>query len=215
MSTPLATILAEISAGDEQLWQRLLVALSGLVYWGGVAVQARRVRQRIGRTPNLKPRGAKERLLWIGWTLVVLGWILQPLWIRPEVAGSWLGPAPTLLHPAFAVAGAALVVAGYAATLWCYAAMGAAWRIGIDRQGTSELVQSGPYRRIRHPIYSFQMLMLVGAALLLPTLASLAILGLHFLCASIKASDEEGHLAGVFGDEYRVYLARTGRFWPR
>lgn len=215
MSTPLATILAEISAGDDLLWQRLLVALSGLVYWGGVAVQARRVRQRIGRTPNLKPRGAKERLLWIGWTLVVLGWILQPLWIRPEVAGSWLGPAPTLLHPAFAVAGAALVVAGYAATLWCYAAMGAAWRIGIDRQGTSELVQSGPYRRIRHPIYSFQMLMLVGAALLLPTLASLAILGLHFLCASIKASDEEGHLAGVFGDEYRDYLARTGRFWPR
>lgn len=215
MSTPLATFIAEISSGDDQLWQRLLVALSGLVYWGGVAVQARRVRQRIGRTPNLKPRGAKERLLWIGWTLVVLGWILQPLWIRPEVAGSWLGPAPTLLHPAFAVAGAALVVAGYAATLWCYAAMGAAWRIGIDRQGTSELVQSGPYRRIRHPIYSFQMLMLVGAALLLPTLASLAILGLHFLCASIKASDEEGHLAGVFGDEYRDYLARTGRFWPR
>jgi protein-S-isoprenylcysteine O-methyltransferase Ste14 len=214
MSAFLAAALSEAGAADGLPWQRLLVSLSGLVYWGGVLVQARRVRRRIGRTPNLKPKGAKERLLWIGWTLVVLGWILQPLWLRGGQA-SPLGPIGTLVHPAAWSIGAVLVVGGYLATLWCYAAMGAAWRIGIDKGGTSELVQSGPYRRIRHPIYSFQMAMLLGAALLLPTAVSIALLVLHFVCASIKASDEERHLVGVFGDEYRDYLGRTGRFLPK
>ncbi len=216
MSAPWVALLAETATGDGLLWQRVLVSVSGLVYWGGVLVQARRVRRRIGRTPNLKPKGAKERLLWLGWTAVVLGWILQPLWVTGrEPAGSWYGLLPAATHPSAGFVGVALVVLGYLATLWCYAAMGAAWRIGIDRQGTSKLVQAGPYRRIRHPIYSFQMAMLLGAALLLPTAVSIAILALHFVCASIKAGDEERHLLGVFGEEYRGYLRRTGRFWPR
>jgi len=197
---------------DEFLWQRIVVALSGLVYWGGVLVQARRVRKKIGRTPNLKPKGTKERLLWVGWTTVVLCWILQPLWVRET--GSWDGVPAALVDPAAWVAGVILIVVGYAATLWCYAAMGAAWRIGIDQKGTSKLVQSGPYRRIRHPIYGFQMTMLIGAALLLPTWVSFAILVIHYVCATIKASDEEKHLTGVFGSEYRDYMRRTGRFLP-
>ena len=197
---------------DEFLWQRIVVSLSGLVYWGGVLVQARRVRKKIGRTPNLKPKGTKERLLWVGWTTVVLCWILQPLWVRET--GSWDGVPAALVDPAAWVAGVILIVVGYAATLWCYAAMGAAWRIGIDQKGTSKLVQSGPYRRIRHPIYGFQMTMLIGAALLLPTWVSFAILVIHYVCATIKASDEEKHLTGVFGSEYRDYMKRTGRFLP-
>jgi len=197
---------------DEFLWQRIVVALSGLVYWGGVLVQARRVRKKIGRTPNLKPKGTKERLLWVGWTTVVLCWILQPLWVRET--GSWDGVPAALVDPAAWGAGVILIVVGYAATLWCYAAMGAAWRIGIDQKGTSKLVQSGPYRRIRHPIYGFQMTMLIGAALLLPTWVSFAILVIHYVCATIKASDEEKHLTGVFGSEYRDYMKRTGRFLP-
>lgn len=196
--------------GDELLWQRIVVALSGLVYWGGVVVQARRVRKKIGRTPNLKPKGAKERLLWVGWTLVVLCWIVQPLWVG--AGGAWYDVLPSMVRPATMGAGAALIVLGYAATLWCYAAMGAAWRIGIDRQGTSQLVQSGPYRFIRHPIYGFQMTMLIGSALLLPTWISLAVLVVHYLCAFVKSSDEEGHLIGVFGEEYRTYMGRTRRF---
>lgn len=206
-------LAAAADAGGEFLWQRIVVALSGLVYWGGVVVQARRVRRKIGRTPNLKPKGTKERLLWLGWTLVVLGWIVQPLWVHG--GGGWRGPLPALVHPGAWAAGVALIVLGYLATLWCYAAMGAAWRIGIDQGGTSKLVQTGPYRRMRHPIYSFQMVMLLGAALLLPTVVSFAILVLHFVCASVKASDEERFLLGVFGEEYRGYLTRTGRFFPR
>ncbi|MDP4792978.1 MAG: isoprenylcysteine carboxylmethyltransferase family protein [Verrucomicrobiales bacterium] len=197
-----------ISPGELML-RRLLVSASGLIYWGGVIVQARRVRKKIGRIPNLKPKGRKERVLWVGWMIVVFGWIVQPVFVNETAF------VPALAHRAALISGVALIVLGYLATLWCYAAMGAAWRIGIDIGGTSSLVQAGPYRLIRHPIYSFQMVMLVGAALLLPTLASLMILALHFICASIKSGDEEVHLTKVFGGEYREYMTRSGRFFPR
>lgn len=193
----------------EMMVRRILVSASGLIYWGGVIVQARRVRKKIGRTPNLKPKGTKERALWVGWMIVIFGWIFQPIFVTGETL------TPALVHPAALIGGIALIVLGYLATHWCYAAMGAAWRIGIDTGGTSSLVQAGPYRRMRHPIYSFQMVMLAGAALLLPTPVSLAILILHFICASIKSSDEEVHLTAVFGGEYREYMTRSGRFFPR
>jgi protein-S-isoprenylcysteine O-methyltransferase Ste14 len=204
----------ELIEGGELVLRRAAVCASGLIYWGGVFLQARRVRKKIGRTPNLAPKDAKERLIWIGWIVVVTAWIGQPLLVSgPDVPP--LQFIPALTHPATLLPGLGLILLGYAGTLWCYAAMGAAWRIGIDKGGASSLVQSGPYRRMRHPIYSFQMVMLLGAALLLPTPISLAILVLHFVFASIKASDEETHLGGVFGAEYAGYMNRTGRFAPK
>lgn len=199
------------------MWLRCaVVCASGLIYWGGVWVQAKRIRRKIGRTPNIRPRGTRERLLWLGWTIVVIGWIAQPLLLNGKNPGGILfGLCPDLSHPAALWAGIAIIVLGYLGTLWCYAAMGAAWRIGIDTEKTASLVETGPYRRMRHPIYSFQMVMLIGALLLLPTLASLAILLLHFICASIKAGDEEKHLTVVYGDEYRAYRGRSGKFFPR
>lgn len=106
------TLLAPGLVEDGFLWRRVAVSLSGLVYWGGVAIQARRVRKRIGRAPNLKPKGTKERLLWAGWTLVILGWILQPLWAGG--AGPPGGFAAVAGHPAAPAAGLALLLLGYA-----------------------------------------------------------------------------------------------------
>lgn len=204
----------ELIEGGELVLRRAAVCASGLIYWGGVLLQARRVRKKIGRTPNLAPKDTKERLLWLGWIIVVAGWIGQPLLTSgPDFPP--LDLIPSLSHPATLLPGILLLLLGYAGTLWCYAAMGAAWRIGIDKGGSSSLVQSGPYQRMRHPIYSFQIVMLLGAAFLLPSAVSLTIIVLHFVCASIKATDEEHHLSGVFGTEYSGYLQRTGRFAPK
>src|SRR5262249_29566712 len=114
---------------DDLVVRRIVVSASGLVYWIGVLIQARRVRRHIGRSPNLKPRGTKERLLWFGWFIVIASWILQPIFLKSPSNpsrlwtldfGLWtfLLTLPTLL------AGVALVIAGYACTIWCYRAMG-------------------------------------------------------------------------------------------
>lgn len=200
---------------DELFWRRALVVASALIYWVGVLAQARRVRRHIGRSPNLRPRGPKERLLWAGWLLVILVWVGQPFVLGVSAMPRWLQIVPPLVHPLGFAVGTLLLVAGYAGTLWCYASMGDAWRIGINRDEKNLLVTEGPYRAVRHPIYLYQIVMLAGAALLLPTLLSAGILFLHLLCVRSKAADEEFYLQGLHGPGYRDYMSRTGRLFPR
>lgn len=200
---------------DDLFLRRAVAFLSGALYWAGVFVQARRVRKHIGRSPNLRPRGTKERLLWVGWFLVIAIWLGQPILVRADNGSILVQPGPALLNALTLLSGIALVAGGYAGTLWCYAAMGDAWRIGINRKEKVSLVTGGPYRTMRHPIYSFQIVMLAGVALLLPTPLSLAALAVHFVCVLVKASDEEQFLLGSVGEEYGTYLSRTGRLFPK
>ena len=197
---------------EEFLLRRAVVSGFAFLYWAGVWVQARRVRKRIGRSPNLKPRGLKEKLLWLGWLVVILIWMTQS-WFIAHVPGAHLMD-PLVSRPAL-VAGIALTVAGYVATLWCYAAMGDAWRIGINAKEKNTLVNRGPYRFVRHPIYLFQMVMLAGGVLLLPTILSFVILLVHLVCVLIKAGDEETYLLSVHGEAYRDFMASTGRLLPK
>jgi protein-S-isoprenylcysteine O-methyltransferase Ste14 len=200
---------------EELLIRRLMVCASGLIYWIGVWIQARRVRRQIGHWPNLKPRGPKEKALWFGWTVVILGWIGQPLVVGGASALPAMAFFPGMLRQASLVFGLTLLTLGYAGTLWAYIAMGNAWRIGINAKEKTALVNRGPYRWVRHPIYLFQVVMLTGAALLLPTVLSLVILGTHYLCARIKAWEEEKYLLALHGEAYRDQVSRTGGFFPR
>jgi len=192
------------------------VLASGAIYWAGVWVEAARVKRRLGKSPNLRPRGTKERLLWLGWMAVIAAWVGQPLVMGVlSDKTALLRIVEPLYSPWAFAAGIALMIAGQAGTLWCYAALGDSWRIGIRKKEKTALVTRGPYKRVRHPIYAFQMLILAGAAAALPTPLSFVILGLHAVCSSIKASDEEAYLGTIHGEEYAAYVRRTGRFVPR
>jgi protein-S-isoprenylcysteine O-methyltransferase Ste14 len=173
------------------------------------------VKRHIGRAPNVKPQGKRERVLWLGWFLVVAGWLALPFVVQPDARFAGLRLQSDLLHPIGFIAGLTLSAAGYAGTLWCYAAMGDLWRMGIDHGHPGRLVCSGPYRTVRHPIYSFQLLMLAGSAFLLPAWLAVGLLAFHCGIVMIKALDEEAFLLREHGDEYRLYQARTGRLLPR
>lgn len=200
---------------EELFCRRAVVSGFALIYWAGVWVQARRIRRHIGRAPNLKPRGAKEQLLWLGWLLVIAAWMGQGFLVKSASDSAWRQLSGELLHPAGLAFGVALTLAGYAGTIWCYVIMGDAWRIGIDRAEKNSLVTRGPYRVVRHPIYLFQVVMLAGAVLLLPTVIAVLALLVHLVCVLIKAVDEEKYLLTVHGETYRAYLARTGRLFPK
>ena len=196
------------------LLRKGLVFGSALVYWAGVFIQARRIRKQIGRSPNVRPRGSKERLLWLGWLAVIVGWLGQPF-LLGDPHGRFFSFIPIFLHPVGLVLGMMMVVSGYAGTLWCYSALGNAWRMGVWKRERTALVNQGPYRFVRHPIYLFQTIMLGGVLLLLPTPSLVVLLGIHLACVLIKALDEEAYLLDVHGPAYRDYLSRTGRFLPR
>lgn len=178
-------------------------------------LNARRVRRQIGRSPNLKPRGTKERLLYLAWLAVILVWVGQPVVMHLRPNSPLLHPLVALNGPAALAVGLAGILAAQAGTFWCYRAMGRWWRIGVRKAEQPELVQSGPYRRVRHPIYSFQMLLLASVVVLLPTGLSLAMLAVHVITCWIKASDEEAYFLSMCPGPYGDYRRRTSRFSPR
>jgi protein-S-isoprenylcysteine O-methyltransferase Ste14 len=202
-------------SAEELALRRTIVCASGLLYWAGVLLLARRIRRRIGRSPNVRPRGPKEKALWVGWLVVILVWIGQPLLLGTALTPAGLGLFTGMASPLALVVGLALVGLGYAGTLWTYAAMGTSWRMGVNAEERTALVCHGPFRWVRHPIYLLQVVMLTGAALLLPTPLSFAALALHYLCVRFKVRDEENHLLHVHGAAYHHYASRTGGLFPR
>ena len=199
----------------ETLWLRKgIVVGSALIYWAGVFIQIRQVRRRIGRSPNVRPRGLKEKLLWLGWLFVILGWFGQPFLVG-KTDPSLFRLLSCWVHPVGLGLGILLMAGGYLGTLWCYSALGTAWRMGVSRREKTDLVKHGPYRYVRHPIYLFQVIMLLGVIFLLPTAFSITLLAVHLMCVILKSLDEEAYLLGVHGSEYRDYLSKTGRFLPR
>jgi protein-S-isoprenylcysteine O-methyltransferase Ste14 len=197
------------------LSNRVVVLAAALIYWGGVFVQTRRVRRMIGRQPNVKPRGTKEHLLWAGWFLVVVGWLVMPFAARTNAALAGFRLYELLLNDIAFWLGIFLTIVGYAGTLWCYGAMGGTWRMGVDRAEKTALVSQGPFHFVRHPIYIFQVVMLAGTVFLLPTPISALALAVHVICILCKASDEEDYLRTVHGAEWDKYLSHTGRFLPK
>ncbi len=191
------------------------VFLSALIYWGGVLYNTHRVRKHIGRSPNLRPETVKEFVLWLAWFCIIAGWAGQPLVMQNLTRTALFSPRISIAHPAGFIAGIALLVSGYAGTLWCYSSLGDSWRVGIRKGEKTALVQHGPYRHIRHPIYVFQVIIVTGVAVLLPTLFSLFLVLIHITCVLIKAYDEETYLKSIHNAEYRNYLSRTGMFFPK
>lgn len=77
------------------------------------------------------------------------------------------------------------------------------------------LVTTGPYRWVRHPLYTMGLLAYTGFALISENafIAVLAVLGFIFL--NIRSHQEEANLVARFGDAYRDYMRRTGKYLPR
>ena len=78
-----------------------------------------------------------------------------------------------------------------------------------------ELIGSGPYRRIRHPIYSGMLLAMLGAALTLGEIRGLVAFAVACLSFYYKARKEERFLSGEFGAAFLEHVRRTGMFLPR
>jgi len=110
-----------------------------------------------------------------------------------------------------------VVAIGLGFTWWARVTIGSFWSSGVSRKDGQAIVQSGPYRLVRHPIYTG--LILAAAALAtqigMPTnLAGAALIALSFF---LKARLEERLLGEALGPDYAAYRARTPMltpFWP-
>jgi protein-S-isoprenylcysteine O-methyltransferase Ste14 len=119
--------------------------------------------------------------------------------------------------PAVVEVGAAgwlLTVLGMLFSVWARVALGRNWSGTVVLKEGQELISSGPYALVRHPIYTGLLIALAGSALYDGRVRALVGLALFAIGFTLKARAEEGLLEGEFGDEYRAYRARTPMLIP-
>ncbi|WP_426437934.1 protein-S-isoprenylcysteine O-methyltransferase [Bradyrhizobium genosp. P] len=119
-------------------------------------------------------------------------------------------------RPAQAWLGVFLAVAALVMFRLTHRALGRNWSVSLDVRENHHLITDGIYRKIRHPMYSAFWLWAVAQALLLPNwVAGLSgLIGFGTLFFG-RVAREERMMLDAFGDEYRDYMARTGRIIPR
>lgn len=179
------------------------------IYWLTVAVKSILIRRVIRKDPNVIPRELTGQLMRIVWFPVVATWICYPWLHLPR-------PATVPIEwTVAAVAGVAAAVFALAASFHCWREMGASWRIGIDPNEKTEMIVSGAYRYVRHPIYALSILLVWATLAANPSIVMLVVAALHTALMATEAVREEKHMLATHGQAYADYIKTVGRFIPR
>ena len=195
-----------------------MVRAGVILYLAGIAfAEALRFRWRVAR---FRSRGSWRRTGGAtgGPELVVMLSVVFGIWVLPFVYAftNWLRPFDYSC-PDWTVWVAAAVFGGGLVIRWkAQRSLGRQWSPTLEVTEGHALVTDGIYSRIRHPIYAS----LVPWALAQPFLLQNAIAGWSGAVAAalvwfVRVPREEAMMLETFGDEYRQYMARTGRLIPR
>ena len=122
-----------------------------------------------------------------------------------------LSPLPLAVR----LVGPALLFAGAAGLIWCFALFAKAGGTPNPVMPTEQLVTAGPYAWTRNPIAGSHFLAVLGVALIVGSPAAVAITFLLGIPADLVVRLEEQGLASRFGDAYRTYRASVPRWIPR
>ena len=188
-----------------------------VLFGGLMAMQvyfATRVRQKGERVAA--DRAAMERE---GWWYVVVRSIsslaLIAFLVFYAINPPWFGvlsiPFPDWLRWIGIVLGAASFVL-YAWSQWV---LGKEWSFHLQTRQEHHLVVTGPYARIRHPIYVALIGFLTGIALTTANWFFVALLGVSIVVLALRIPKEEEMMVQEFGEQYRAYMQKTGRLFPR
>jgi protein-S-isoprenylcysteine O-methyltransferase Ste14 len=119
---------------------------------------------------------------------------------------------PAMAPPACAAA--VLCIIGLAFAFWARVTLGRNWSGVVTLKEGHELVERGPYRFVRHPIYTGILTMFFATALALGHVAGFAATLLMFASFWIKLCDEEQLMLQQFPHRYAVYRRRVKRIIP-
>jgi protein-S-isoprenylcysteine O-methyltransferase Ste14 len=127
----------------------------------------------------------------------------------------WLGHRFVPRTPVVAWTGVVVEILGVLLAAWARYCLGANWSGAVTLKEGHELIGAGPYKRIRHPIYSGIALGLLGTAIVIGEWRGLLAFAVIFIAHFIKARKEEAFLAREFGPSFEAHRAHTGMFLPK
>jgi protein-S-isoprenylcysteine O-methyltransferase Ste14 len=145
-------------------------------------------------------------------------WVIGSVWTAVAVgiglAFAFPGAAITSGRTAVFVAGLVLMLAGIALRGYAVWVLGASFTVDVATRPGQPVVESGPYRWIRHPSYTGGLLTLLGVLVCCCNLVSLLALAIALAGYAYRIRIEERALATDLGAPYRDYMRRTKRLIP-
>jgi len=172
-----------------------------LVYW---LVSALKTRSNV-KEESFVSRYGVMLLVVSGYVLIFSEWaqmgILERRIIPRSIEGTFIGVALTWL--------------GIALEIWARSHLGQYWSARVTIKEGHELIRTGPYARLRHPIYSGILLATIGSAVVIDKWRCLIGILLVLTAFSLKAQKEESMLAQQFGDAFAEHRRHTGFLIPR
>lgn len=181
-------------------WIKLCWAVFGL-YWLVSAFK---------RKPTKKRETYFQRLVY---TLPLLLAFL--ILFRPGVHYGWLGARFVPAGPVSEWLGLAITAAGVAFAVWARRHLGTNWSGVVTLKEGHELIRTGPYRAVRHPIYTGILLALLGTAVAIGEVRGLVAAAAALASFYIKARREESFLVEEFGAAFAEHQRHTGMFLPK
>lgn len=177
--------------------------------------------------------------IWGCWIVFLLYWIVsargaKPVQERQSLISEWSWRAPLLLGAALLIfapfpppdrvlvpaspqwhwTGAILTLCGLLVAIWARRTLGGNWSSAVSLKHGHELIQSGPYRWVRNPIYTGLTLMFLGTALVVGRASSLLALALAIAAYWIKLKQEERVMQRQFPAAFAAYRRQVKALIP-
>jgi len=167
------------------------------VTWVIAAFFAKRTVERSWNAGRMLLIGGLVLAYWVARNRQLLG--ARHLW-TPTLATEWLA--------------AAVVALGLGVTLWARFTLGRNWSGSVTLKQDHELIERGPYRYVRHPIYTGILLMALGTAMLQAWTTQFVFCGILLLGLWFKLRAEEQLLTRHFPEAYPRYRERVRALIP-
>ena len=164
----------------------------------------------------MRTKRAAEKVDWakrLSYTIpVALGYYCM---FSSHVGIAWLQERILPRNQALAIAAIIITLAGMAFAVWARVYLGRNWSSVPTIKEQHQLIRSGPYRLVRHPIYTGILLALMGTFLANGKIRGALALILLWIGWQIKSRMEEQFMVRTFGAEYEEYRRTTGALFPR
>jgi protein-S-isoprenylcysteine O-methyltransferase Ste14 len=138
--------------------------------------------------------------------IFMLIYFINPPWIKflaipfPPY-GNWIGTFLGLLGIGFLT--------------WVHICLGKEWSADLKLNADHQLIESGPYSRIRHPMYTALITIYFALGIISSNYIILTIFMMIIISVVIRIPEEEKMMIERFGERYKIYMQNTGRILPK
>lgn len=195
---------------DKQTF-RYLYGVLFLLFVFGQFVNVSRATKRAGRLNYREKHHLALQIfrkgLGIPWFFAIISYVLKPQWL------DW---ASFTLPMGLRLAGLVTGLLGLFFIWWAELTLGKNFNTTLHLRETHTLITHGPYWFVRHPMYTAISIFGLGMFVLAPANWLIALPGIigFLVLMAVRIRQEEAVMIEHFGDEYRAYMERTGRFLP-